>query len=663
MSNYQRFGNYWGVQAYPQQRHIVETFESCPALRPGVDTCQSIPDVLYSGESGKQGLVNYLSSVYPLARTRFETMTAEALDTFYNSLWFYYNCSFSGTAIVSSKKEIVVGSSVEEKSDLEQICWSGLCDSHNEIVPSPVPKSATPIPVDIPTIARIVRLPYSPTGLFYSWHEWNRDRVPMVVTTCSNSDVSMIGGSIPGQTFISKFMGPAPVWQFARAAYRNIYSTVDDRKALVPGILQGAHDKINPPFPWAGPTSYPNPNYSGSCWSWWHGKSSSRESPGYIEVNAASEPGIAQSVCPLWFDGWCGSGVFLNLGDTHIARNKSNAVYSLACRINARDNWGPDRSPDWGKDKLRSWFGSSEPRVLLTNIYRCQTGNKNDSCASTPSGGKFMSPEFAWNSKKISVDICTPGSYASNSMRLPSQNANDILTSKDTNKRNWGDKASANDYYKWCGESRSPESCLDEAMYGGSYEADRVNTTTVWDEPIFVMASLLEIDTVQMVMSANTSGYWQYEILDMRGSGVIQDPTPEEFRRVDGVLHRDYSSFIEYDSSSDRKQPVKPDQEGYHYNTFNLKYKSSFLNDFMTKAGDNLSLRDPFDPDNGSGAACTTGRWSSDSPGTGGVMPNISPSWEGNKTVNLTCQENASRMFANLALTDCLPSCGKDTKC
>ena len=51
------------------------------------------------------------------------------------------------------------------------------------------------------------------------------------------------------------------------------------------------------------------------------------------------------------------------------------------------------------------------------------------------------------------------------------------------------------------------------------------------------------------------------------------------------------------------------------------------------------------------------------SPGKGGVMPNISPAWEGNKTVNLTCQENASRMFANLALTDCLPSCGKNTKC
>ena len=665
MSNYQSFGNYWGVNSHPHQSSVVETYESCPSLKPGINTCPDIPDVLYSGESGKQGLVNYLSSVYPLARSRFETMTATDLDVFYNSLWFYYNCSYAGTAIVSSKRRVTVGSAVQEKSDQEQICWSGICESQNRIVPSPKSISPLPnkLPNDIPTIATIVRLPYSPTGLFYSWHEWNRDRVPMVVTTCSNTDVSLLGGSIPGQTFISKFMGPAPVWQYARAAYRNIYSLVDDRKALVPGILEGSHDNINPPFPWGGPTSYPNPYSTGGCWRWWHGKTSSRSSPGYIEVNAASEPGIAQSVCPLWFDGWCGSGVFLNLGDTHIARNKSNAVYSLACRVNEKTDWGTDRSSNWGKDRLRTWFGSSEPRVILSNIYQCKNLGRTDGCIADPTGKKFMNPSFDWKGKKIKVDICTPGSFASNSMSLPSQNANDVLSVSRNNKRDWGNKASANDYFKWCGESRSPESCLDEAMFGGSYQADRINTTTVWDEPIFCLASLLEIDTVQMVMSANTSGYWQYEILDMRGSGVIQNPSSEEFKRVDGVLHRDYSSFIEYDSSSDPSQKMNPGQEGYHYNTFNLKYKSSFLNEFMSKSGANLSLRDPFNPDSGPGATCTTGRWSDKSPGKGGVMPNISPAWEGNKTVNLTCQENASRMFANLALTDCLPSCGKNTKC
>ena len=642
------------MQDHHRQRPVIEGYESCFTLKEGINTCQSVPDVLYNGESGRQGLINYLSSVYPLARNRLETMPTRDLDVFYNSLWFYYNCSYSGTAIISSTRDVIVGSSTKKVSVSEQVCWTGICDSKYGAIQSPVPRSMSPPPTGAPVLASIVRLPYSPTGLFYSWHEWNRDRVPMIITTCSSSDVSLLGGSIPGQTFISGSMGPAPVWQYARAAYRNIYSPIDDIKDRVPKVLKGSHDRLKPPFPWGGPTSYPNPYYTGKCWNWWHGKASSRASPGYIEVSAGSEPGIAASVCPLWFDGWCGSGVFLHLGDTHIARNKTNAVYTLACRVNDKKTWGPDHPPDWGNDRLRQWFGSAKPITILTNIFMCHSG--------TP-GGDSTSPKFGWNDRKIAVDICTPGSQELNSMELPSQNANDTLTRNESSKRDWDGKVSVNNYHKWCGKSRPIESCIGEAMYGGSYGADRINTATVWDEPIFILASLLEIDTVQMVMSANKSGYWQYEIADMRGSGVIQNPTAKESERIAEILDRDYSGFIEYDGSSNTNQKMAPVRDGYLYNTSQLKYKASFLEEFMPKVGERLSLRDPFDPDRGPESGCTTGRWSDNSQGTGDVMPNVSPEWEGNKTVNLTCQENASRMFANLALAGCKPTCGKDTKC
>ena len=96
----------------------------------------------------------------------------------------------------------------------------------------------------------------------------------------------------------------------------------------------------------------------------------------------------------------------------------------------------------------------------------------------------------------------------------------------------WGDLVSAEDEKKWCGQ-KSLRDCLMDVMYGGSYGADRINTVILWDEPIFAMASFLDLDTVQMTMSANSAGFWQYEILDVRYA-----------KYQPGVSNRDYSSFI-----------------------------------------------------------------------------------------------------------------------
>jgi hypothetical protein len=488
-------------------------------------------------------LKRYLTAVYPVAKTDIEKMDLFKLDEFYNSLWFYYNCGYTGQTklgdiaendkpiIDSTDKPVEPNTSAYGQSTREGYadiaCWGKVCD---------------------------VELPYAPDGLVYSWKHWNDNWSPMIISD-KTMDTDQIGGSIPGQTFINGSMGPSPVWQYGRAILRNIYTPFDKKDRKVPYVLKGKHSNIDPPF------KMPR--------QWWKGVPSN----GYIEVNAASEPGLAQSVCPIWYDGWIGSGVFLDVGKTIIGRNKSNAVYLLAKEM--------ESAKPGGKKLLQEWFNAENAEEALRNIFLC----------------KISHPTFDIGGVNKEFDICTPGLNVTNSARLP------------TTKVGWDNPIKSNIPREWCRYLKEAEiksnddldECLREMMYGGSFDADRVNTSTVWDEPLFAMGSVLDYDTIQMVMSANTNSYWQYEILDVRYT-----------KQMPGIVDRNYSSFI--------KGP---------------------------------SLRNPFDLSKSS--PCEMEKWDD--------MHNISPAWEGNKTVNLVCKNNLSSMFSKLALTDCSPSCSEFTEC
>ena len=44
----------------------------------------------------------------------------------------------------------------------------------------------------------------------------------------------------------------------------------------------------------------------------------------------ASEPGLAPSPPICWFDGWRGSGTWVNVGKTIVVRNKVDGVFKMA---------------------------------------------------------------------------------------------------------------------------------------------------------------------------------------------------------------------------------------------------------------------------------------------------------------------------------------------
>ena len=474
-------------------------------------------------EIHRKQLVNYLAAVYPLATEKFSSMGTSQLNDFYNSLWFYYNCDFSG--------------------NIDNYCWTKICDTS---------------------------LPYAPSGLIYNLDTWWYDSKPLIIST-EETNVSKTGGSIPGQTFIKSKMGPAPVWQYARAIFRNIYTPMVDKDNKVPTVLKGSIEQIDPPF------KYPH--------KWWLGV----PSHGYMEINAASEPGLGMSCCPTWYDGWVGSGIFLDVGNTIIARNKSNAVFVLAQQMLLQGF----------QFKLLEWFNAGNALEVLKNIYNCQ----------------IESPKFDIAGVTKEFNICKPGRSGTNSGRLPEAG------------QPWGDLVKSDKMENWC-DKNFDEECLYDLMYGGTYNADRVNTDTMWDEPIFAMASFLNYDTVQMTMSANSNGFWQYEILELR-----------YVKHIDGVRERDYSQFIKCDSED--------------ASAFDLYFKSKFLEKYMNLIPSFLSLRDPFDLDRW--RMCDFNQWDKAS--------NISPSWEKNKTINTICKNNLSKMYSDTALTDCVPTCSNDTKC
>jgi hypothetical protein len=492
-------------------------------------------------------LITYLSAVYPVAEERFKTMSTNDLNTFYNSLWFYYNCEYSGEVVLEKDKKednnSVYSKGDKVVQDKTTLCWSKVCDT---------------------------KLPYAPTGVVYSFDTWWKGSQPMIVSD-SDNDLEKLGGSIPGQTFIANKMGPAPVWQYARAIFRNIYVPSEYKDKKVPYVLKGDVCQLNPPF------KQPS--------NWWYGV----ESYGFMEVNGASEPGLGMSCCPTWYDGWIGSGLFLNVGKTLIARNKSNAVYRLAEQMVLQGH----------ENQLLKWFNAANPLEVLYNIYNC----------------KIESPKFNIGGKVMNYDICSSGRSVTNSGRIPEPN------------KNWGDFVKANDMKAWCG-SENIEECLHDMMFGGSYNADRLNTTTVWDEPIFAMGSFLDYDTVQMVVSANTNGYWQYEILELRYA-----------KDIEGVKNRNYSNFIS-----------GPADIG---SAFDLYFEEKFLSKYMNLIPSFLSLRDPFDLRNWK--MCDFYSWEE--------SQNISPDWEKNKTINTVCKNNMSNVFAKLALSDCNPTCAENTKC
>jgi hypothetical protein len=133
-----------------------------------------------------------------------------------------------------------------------------------------------------------------------------------------------------------------------------------------------------------------------------------------------------------------------------------------------------------------------------------------------------------------------------------------------------------------------------------------------------------------MTISANGSGFWQYEILELRNY-------PPE------VKQRDYSQFIHF--SRDNNGAIS-----YSYNP-------AFVKPYLAQISKFLSLRDPLDVTNDSKVIdCVTLPWNSN------LLPKNfrerqwldEDSWE----YNITCDKGLSNMFDKTSIYG-----GPDNQC
>ncbi len=506
--------------------------------------------------------LQYLLQVYPSASESFGKLSTLELASFYNSLWFYYNCEASFDQTLTGWDPA--------KSWQTHLCWAAL------------PGCGT----------TYAKLPYTPQGYIYSFKTWINDDWTPFFDSDSTVPPKDVTGSVPGQAFWYWYNGPAPVWMYQRAIFRYVYDTshmitqdpCNIGLCATPSIFKGNLETMSPEW------NYPH--------EWWKGVPSG----GYIEVTAASEPGIPNSPPILWFDGWTGSGTFLSVGNTHVARNKCHACFTMCELMNKTGD---------GRKKLQQWFNVTDPYEICKNLL---SGGEwtNDNLVLHCIGVTAPLVLDSSTGKKVKCSFCNQNYWQS--VSIPNSPAG------------WGSgigKIFYSDWATWCDLERDDSGhftfaneCIDKVMYGGSYKADRFSDTGAWDEFLFAMGLHLGFDTIQLTNSANGVGFWQVEILELRGY-------PPEAR------DRDYSKFIQLEKG----QPCPL-----------IEYIPEFTNQYMKEIPARiLSLRDPLDVMNESKVQkCTTLDYKSED------------------VINLTCDGNISKMFKNLKVQDSnLPDCSR----
>ena len=500
-------------------------------------------------EAHKDATLNYLNKVYPTASSSFNKLTSYELAQFYNSLWFYYNCESS------FDESLYIPDTTTYYQTQQRFCFNEI-----EGCGSKYPK-----------------LPYTPSeGHIYSFKDWVKNFTPWIPGD-SSLPASEMAGSMAGETFGYWFNGPAPVWMYQRAVFRNVYDATLPTSVNVTDLLPdyaGTLTKVGVPSVYKGSLSDMKPawNYPPK---WWEGV----PDYGYVEVTAASQPGMASSPPMIWVDGWPGSGLFIAVGKTHVAKNKSSGMFELAQMMT--------RCPKGG-DTLLKWFGSNDPYEIMKRVlYSNQTGYVR-------TNGPTIWDQFA---KKKVVNCILTTIPASNPSSVPVQLTNQGPDAADAWSTTadygfWGTPSltSAN-YYQWCQKAKDnslaeiPNSCVDDILNSNTYLADRLNNTTLFDEPMFAMGMWLGLDTIQLTYSANGAGFWQCEIL------VLYDYPPE-------AADRDYSGFLEFKSAdSGNERPDTAVCPNYNSGpTMGVQYKDNFVKTYINeKIWNHLWLRDPLD--------------------------------------------------------------------
>ena len=243
----------------------------------------------------------------------------------------------------------------------------------------------------------------------------------------------------------------------------------------------------------------------------------------------------------IWWNGCPGTGIFVDLGKTKIARNKSHASFKLAQEM---------AQTAAGKQKLKEWYYSDDPYDIVATLMV---------------------------SRKAQYQIWNPAN--TNKINAPCYDANATPNFKGipTNQKGWYSMQSFSglNWYEYCTNKTGNlnrnwayyinNDAIDNIMYGKNYYADRVNAQGCFDVDISIMGWYLGYDTVQMLYSSNGTGFWELEILELRNF-------------PSNVSNRDLSDFL------------KLENNGITWRTDNGVVKN-----IIDKTMDNLTLRDPLD--------------------------------------------------------------------
>lgn len=422
----------------------------------------------------------YLKRVYPLASKSIDSMKTRDLAKYYNNLSIMYNCSYEYS-----------GPLIGQGSG-----WKALpCSSNKDNL-----------------------LPYVPDGYFYLWVTYAEKNKHTVKFSCALGDgvsyaLSILGSQRPdipwgsrsdgGEISKESRSGPGPYWVFPYSMVRNIYYPFG------PYFNESTKE-------W-GYRNIDRNSFAFTCKKWFDGAPQGA----YIEVAHSSwEPGMVQSqgfwMTPFYTGG---TGLFYRVGTTLIANNKCDALLKLLKKLvtktssdlnmpDTTSRGGTDFRSMSGKKILEHWYGTYDPYTIVWK-YCANALIAWPGMAKTSSGGFVVVP-----SKWVGIDnkcilsetgLFNPGNIGKHGKPY---GPNAAVTFEEVAKWYADSKGkkfpSEKDFYTYC---------INECAQSKDYILDRVGTIVSFDEPIFWLANILGIESVQLVLSSNANGLWSPELI------------------------------------------------------------------------------------------------------------------------------------------------------
>ena len=452
--------------------------------------------------------INYLGAVYPLGIDSFKQLTPLQLASFYNSLTFYYNCEFQ------------------------------YHDDDLGILPGLLPPTWNKLPC-----ASKTPLPYPPQGIFYNFYTYQKYNIPYVSSNSDGTikylDLSNFGNCRVGVDFIttkneqkgSIRPGPGMFWVNCRTIQRHIW--YPNGFKVSPGISQKTDDDFtlehNQPILWNWPTR------------WFKGFGDNE----FIEVTHFFHgPGGMTTSPGWWFNGFFGTGMFLNLGKTKVVNNKIDAVLQLANELAKNQS---------GRLILQTHFNTVDPYMVVWKFQTSACDNNGQQL-----GGFCSNVLNCCTSGGADVQKGLPGVLKIN-------NTNNFWKETVRYQNDKGINQTTPTY-------RGIRMAIDAAARNSDFNLSRFSVNILSDEPMFFMGIKLGYDTIQLWIDPNSNGYFVYELIDLR--------LPPKYREA--VNNRDYSQMIDI----------------YHpYTNGGNPWNKTFMDDSISYLVSQklISVRDPLD--------------------------------------------------------------------